>query len=107
MSEVLVNIMKIYVGNPQLIIDPVLTEIFMKIVEVSGAGISPVKLIGALQARAAEAAKSKETSSKVSESMSFKDLPPEGKVQMAAKAGIKIQPPAAEVENPALPINPQ
>lgn len=101
-SEVLNNIMKIYVANPQMISDPVLTEIFMKIVEVSGAGINPVKLISALQARAAEAQKSKEnTGSKVSESMNFKDLPPEGKVQMAAQAGIKINPPAPEIPDNA------
>lgn len=31
-----------------------------------------------------------------SESISFKDLPPEGKVQLAAKAGIRIDMPAAE-----------
>lgn len=30
------------------------------------------------------------------ESINFKDLPPEGKVQMAAKAGIRIAPPAPE-----------
>ena len=106
-SEVLINLMKIYVGNPQLIMDPVLTEIFMKIVEVSGAGISPVSLVGALQARAADAQKSKETSGKISESINFKDLPPDGKVQMAAQAGIKINPPAPEVEKTVSVTNEQ
>ncbi len=33
---------------------------------------------------------------KVSESISFKDLPPDGQVQMAQQAGIKIQPPAPQ-----------
>lgn len=106
-SEVLINIMKIYVGNPQLIMDPVLTQIFMKIIEVSGSGISPTTIIGALQARAAEAAKNQDSSSKVSESINFKDLPPEGKVQMAAKAGMKINPPPPDVKNPPVPVNPQ
>lgn len=106
-SEVLINIMKIYVSNPQLILDPVLTQIFMKIVEVSGAGISPVTLIGALQARAEEAQKNKETGGKVSESINFKDLPPEGKVQLAAQAGIKINPPPAEVEETLPAVAPQ
>ena len=106
-SEVLTNIMKVYVSNPQLIMDPVLTQIFMKIIEVSGSGISPTSIIGALQARAAEAAKNQESSGKISESINFKDLPPEGKVQMAAKAGMKINPPAPEVKNPPAPINPQ
>lgn len=97
-SEVLTNIMKIYVANPQLILDPVLTQIFLKIVEVSGAGINPSTIISALQARAQEAAQNQEAgSSKISESINFKDLPPEGKVQMAEKVGIKIQPPAPEV----------
>lgn len=95
-ADVLSNIMKMYVSNPQIIMDPVLTEIFLKIVEVSGAGISPVKLIAALQARAAEMQKSQGNSAKVSESINFKDLPPDGKVQMAAQAGIKINPPAPD-----------
>ena len=97
-SEVLVNLMKIYVSNPQLILDPVLTQVFMKIIEVSGAGISSVSIISALQARAAEAQKNKETSGKISESINFKDLPPDGQVQLAAQAGLKIQPPAPKVE---------
>lgn len=33
---------------------------------------------------------------KVSESIGFKDLPPDGQVQMAKQAGIKIQPPAPQ-----------
>jgi hypothetical protein len=45
---------------------------------------------------------------KVSESIGFKDLPPEGKVQMAAQAGIKInepapQPPGAQAAQPSAP----
>ncbi len=39
---------------------------------------------------------------KVSQSMSFKDLPPEGQVQMAAEAGIKINP-NPQVPNPMSP----
>ena len=40
---------------------------------------------------------------KISEQISFKDLPPEGQVQLAAKAGIQLgQPPAA----PGMPGNP-
>ena len=102
-SGVLLNIMKIYIGNPQLISDPVLTQIFMKIVEISGAGISPVQLIGAIQERAAQLAKEDKGSSKISSSINFKDLPPEGKVQMADQAGIKINPPPAEQQPGAVP----
>lgn len=106
-SEVLLNIMKIYVSNPQLITDPVLTQLFMKIIEVSGSGISPVSIIGALQARAAEMQKNQGNQAKVSESINFKDLPPDGKVQMAAQAGIKINPPAPEVpEEASAPVIP-
>ena len=97
MLEVLAEIMKIYTQNPNLSQDPVLTELFMRIVEMSGAGISPVTLIGAfqekarMQAEAAKAAGGAVANDKVSESINYKDLPPEGKQQMAAKVGIKLQ----------------
>lgn len=93
--EALMQIMNIYVKNPQLATDPVLTQIFIKIVEISGAGISPIALVSAMQQQAklqAEAAKNGSTG-KVSESMNFKDLPPEGQQQMAKQAGIDITPP--------------
>lgn len=106
-AEVLTNIMKIYIGNPQLITDPVLTEIFLKIVEVSGAKISPAKIVAALQTRAAEMAKNQEAGGKISESINFKDLPPDGQVQLAAKAGLKINPPAPEIPAGAPVLNSQ
>lgn len=44
---------------------------------------------------------------KVSESIGFKDLPPDGQVQMAAQAGIKIAPPAPQQQNqPGAPQSP-
>lgn len=92
----LTAIMKIYAQNPNLSNDPVLTEIFMKLVEMSGCGISPMTLIAAFQEKAklaAEAAKNSPPSNdKVSESINYKDLPPEGKQQLAKKVGIDIQP---------------
>ena len=39
-----------------------------------------------------------QTTKQPSESMSFKDLPVEGKVQMAAKAGIQLDPMQLKVE---------
>ena len=47
--ESLINIMTVYGNNPQLASDPVMMQIFAKIVELSGAGISPVSLMGAIQ----------------------------------------------------------
>lgn len=96
--EALMGIMEMYASNPQIITDPVLTQIFMQLVELSGSGLSPVNLIGAIQERAkqqAEAAQQgQQGSGKISESINFKDLPPDGQRQMAAKVGIDIQPTA-------------
>lgn len=50
--ESLINIMTVYAKNPAIAQDPVLTQIFMKIVELSGAGISPVSLMGAISEQA-------------------------------------------------------
>lgn len=50
--ESLINIMTVYAQNPSIGADPVLMQIFTKIVELSGAGISPVSLVAALQERA-------------------------------------------------------
>ncbi len=65
-------------------------------------GVNPAELELADQQQQAQSQGQQQTQ-KVSESMSFKDLAstsPEGAVQMAAQAGIKINPPPA-------PINPQ
>lgn len=95
--EALTNIMALYTKNPQIAQDPVLTQIFMKIVELSGAGISPVTLVAAMQQQAqqqadaaAKAGAAGGASGKVAESINFKDLPDAGKVQMAKQAGIDI-----------------
>lgn len=50
--ESLLNIMQVYASNPNIAQDPVLMQIFMKIVELSGAGISPVSLVAAIQEHA-------------------------------------------------------
>lgn len=52
--ESLVNILTVYAKNPAIAQDPVLMQIFTKIVELSGAGISPVSLVGAIQEQAAK-----------------------------------------------------
>ena len=63
--ESLVNIMMIYAKNPNLTQDPVLNQIFMKIVELSGAGISPVSLMGAITEKAPETPQNAVTGSKI------------------------------------------
>jgi len=97
--ESLTNIMSIYVKNPNIAQDAVLMQLFMKIVELSGSGISPISIVGAVQEQAkaqAEAAKNGGGGGgKVSESINFKDLPPDGQNQLAAQAGIKISAQAA------------
>lgn len=50
--ESLINIMTVYAKNPGIADNPVLMQIFSKIVELSGAGISPVDLMGAIQEQA-------------------------------------------------------
>jgi len=100
--ESLKAIMEVYAKNPGLSSNPVLTKLFMEIVENSDAGISPVSLMAAINEQAklqAEQAK-QAPQNKVSESISFKDLPADGQVQMAAQAGLQIQPPPRPQEQP-------
>lgn len=105
--DALSEIMSIYSQNPSISNDPVLTELFMRIVEISGSGISPLSLISAFQEKAkmqAEAAKNNpggNTNDKVSESINYKDLPPEGRQQLAAKVGIQLQNTQAPAPTPA------
>ncbi len=48
----------------------------------------------------------KEQQQKVSESIGFKDLPPDGQVQMAAQAGIKLDPNAMQIMAQQTPAKP-
>lgn len=105
--EALMGVMEMYASNPQIINDPVLTQIFMQIVELSGAGLSPVNLIGAIQERAKQQAQAaqagQQNADKVSESINYKDLPPDGQRQMAAKVGIDIKPTTPVAQQPTQP----
>jgi hypothetical protein len=96
--ESLLSIFKIYQSNPDISNDPVLNTLLMQIIELSGAGISPITLIAAFQEKARQQAAAKaqgnRPSGKVAQSINFKDLPPDGQQQMAAEVGITIQPPA-------------
>lgn len=50
--ESLNNILTVYASNPNLSNDPVASSILLKIVELSGAGISPITLSSAINAKA-------------------------------------------------------
>lgn len=50
--ESLSNILTLYAQNPSLTQDPVLSKIFFKIIELSGAGISPSSLMAAIEQQA-------------------------------------------------------
>lgn len=52
--ESLNNILLTIAGNPAMLQDPVLSQIVMKIVELSGAGISPVSLTAGIQQQATQ-----------------------------------------------------
>jgi hypothetical protein len=53
--ESLTSILTTYASNPTIASDPVANEIFMRLVELSGAGISPVTLSSAMQQSAKQA----------------------------------------------------
>jgi hypothetical protein len=60
------------------------------------AGLMNVRLYALAQQANAQAIQAAQQQAKVSESLAFKDLPPSGKVQEAAQAGIKISPQDAQ-----------
>jgi len=99
----LIAIMNMYAKNPALATNPVLTKLFLEIVEQSNIGISPVSLMSAIADQAKQAQDAQKQQMKVGESMNFKDLPPEGQVQMANQAGIKLNQPQAQPQ-PAWPL---
>lgn len=49
MLETLKNIIELYSANPGLTQDPVLTPVFMKLIEMSGSGISPIQIMAAIE----------------------------------------------------------
>lgn len=88
--ESLNNILMTVGRNPSMLQDPVLAQVFTKIVELSGAGISPISLVAGIQEQAKQQ-QNQGPANKVSESINFKDLPPDGQIQLAKQAGITIQ----------------
>jgi hypothetical protein len=106
--EALNNILSIVGQNPTILQDPVASQVFMKIIELSDAGISPIALVAGIQEQAKQMQdQQKSGGGKVSESISFKDLPPDGQVQMAQQAGIKIAQGAPQPQPGQQPQQPQ
>jgi hypothetical protein len=83
--EQLTKIFQQVIANPDILNDPRLAKIFNQILENSG--FSPIDFYSKPAPQ-----QNQQNANRVSESISFKDLPPDGKVQMAAQAGIKIAP---------------
>lgn len=108
-AENLLAILKIYQANPNITDDPILTTLLMNIIEQSGSGLSPTTFVAAIQEKARLAAAAAEKGAgrnpeKISQSINYKDLPPDGQRQLAAKAGIDINPSSvqeATVEGPS------
>ncbi len=92
--ESLNNILITVSRNPALIQDPVMSQVLMKIIELSGAGISPVSLTAGIAEQAKQT--QNQAANKVSESMSYKDVPEDVKRQIEQQAGLQpsqMQPP--------------
>ncbi len=87
--ESLFNILTLYAQNPALVQDPVLSQIFMKIVELSGAGISPVSLMGAIQEQAKTASGSAITNNQPS-SAPVAAMPTPAELSLAANPNAAI-----------------
>lgn len=91
-AETIMSALKMYTtATPEQLADPTWRMSFNKMLELSGE-ISPLEI------PSSPPPQPKAPVNKVSESISFKDLPPEGQQQMAAQAGLKIQPPTAQVQ---------
>lgn len=96
MTDKLTNVFKTIIGNPTVLDDPRAAKIFNQILEYSG--LSPIDFYTQPPQTSGNGSNS---GPKVSESINFKDLPPDGQVQMAAQADIKIAPPAPQPAVPA------
>jgi hypothetical protein len=94
LTDKLVNVFRQIIAAPGILDDPRMAKIFNQILESSG--LSPIDFY---QKPAPQ--QGNQPQNKVMETMAFKDLPPDGKVAMAAQAGIQIAAPAP-IQPPAL-----
>ena len=99
LSTQLTGIFRQIIAAPQILNDPRMAKIFNMILESSG--FSPISFYMPPQPE-----QDNGPATKVSESINFKDLPPDGKVQMAKQAGININisPPAPPGAPPKTPV---
>ncbi len=81
LTEKLTEVFKTIIANPQILQLPSVAKIFNKILE--SAGLDQIDFSQDAHI----------PSGSLRETMNFKDLPPDGQVQMAARAGFTIQPP--------------
>lgn len=96
MTDKLVNVFQTIISNPGVLQNPQAAKIFNKIIEYSG--LSPIDFYDPNPPQ-----QQGQSGPKVAESIAFKDLPPEGQVQMAKQAGITIsQPTPQAVDNSSL-----
>ena len=86
--ESLNNILITVARNPDLIQDPVMSQVLLKIIELSGAGISPISLTAGMAEKAKQNTGKQAAINKVSESMSYKDVPPDIQRQIEQQAGL-------------------
>ena len=86
--DTLTTVLQTIATNPAVLNDPNAKLIFNKILTLTGA-VSPVEIMQV------QPVQKEAPANKVSESISFKDLPPDGQVQMAKQAGINLQPSVA------------
>lgn len=96
MTDKIVDVTKMLIANPDAPKTPYIAKLLNMLIETSGMD----------QIDFGETAPSETAPGpKISESINFKDLPPDGQQQMAAQAGLKITPPAPlspQQEEPAL-----
>jgi hypothetical protein len=83
LNNILITGMK--TGLPQA----VMSQVLMKIIELSGAGISPINISTAIAEDAKQNQGKQGALNKVSESMSYKDVPEDVKRQIEAQAGLQ------------------
>lgn len=82
--ESLINIMTVYAKNPTIAQDPVLMQIFLRIVELSGAGISPVALMGAIEQQAKMMEQKTQMEAQNAQAMGGKPTQPQPQLSLAA-----------------------
>lgn len=86
--ESLNNILITVARNPSLIQDPVMSQVLLKIIELSGAGISPISLTAGMAEQAKQQQGKQGAVNRISESMSYKDVPEDVKRQIEQQAGL-------------------